>query len=92
MENKIIIAETERLILRRYKKEDVQDLFDYLSDKEVVRYEPYKQCHLDKFLPNNDLDCVRTPNFKQVSLWFCYTKITNTKLQEQEKPQNIGFI
>ena len=38
MENKIIIAETERLILRRYKKEDVQDLFEYLSDKEVVRY------------------------------------------------------
>ena len=27
MESKIIIAETERLILRRYKKEDVQDLF-----------------------------------------------------------------
>lgn len=42
MENKIMIAETERLILRRYKKEDVQDLFEYLSDKEVVKYEPYK--------------------------------------------------
>ena len=36
MENKIFIAETERLILRRYKKEDVQDLFEYLSDEEVV--------------------------------------------------------
>lgn len=34
MENKIFIAETERLILRRYKKEDVQDLFDYLSRDE----------------------------------------------------------
>ena len=42
MENKLFIAETERLILRRYKKEDIQDLFEYLSDKEVVRYEPYK--------------------------------------------------
>ena len=42
MENKIIIAETERLILRRYKKEDIQDLFEYLSDEEVVKYEPYK--------------------------------------------------
>lgn len=29
MENKIIIAESERLILRRYKKEDLQDLFEY---------------------------------------------------------------
>lgn len=42
MGNKIIIAESERLILRRYKKEDIQDLFEYLSDKEVVKYEPYK--------------------------------------------------
>ena len=42
MENKRIIAETERLILRRYEKEDVRDLFEYLSDKEVVKYEPYK--------------------------------------------------
>lgn len=42
MESKIIIAETERLILRRYKREDLQDLFEYLSDAEVVKYEPYK--------------------------------------------------
>ena len=40
-DRKIIIAETERLILRRYKKEDLQDLYEYLSDKEVVEYEPY---------------------------------------------------
>ncbi len=42
MENKTVIAETERLILRRYQKEDLHDLFEYLSDKEVVKYEPYK--------------------------------------------------
>ena len=48
MENKIFIAETERLILRRYKKEDIQDLFEYLSDKEVVRYEPYKPQTFDE--------------------------------------------
>lgn len=41
MGSKITIAETERLILRRYQKEDLQDLFEYLSDKEVVKYEPY---------------------------------------------------
>ncbi len=41
-EDKIIITETERLILRRYNKEDLQDLFEYLSDREVVKYEPYK--------------------------------------------------
>lgn len=37
-----IIAETDRLILRRYRTEDLQDLFEYLSDPEVVKYEPYK--------------------------------------------------
>lgn len=42
MDSKMIIAETERLILRRYRKEDVHDLFEYLSDMEVVKYEPYK--------------------------------------------------
>ncbi len=48
MENKKIIAETERLILRRYQKEDIQDLFEYLSDEEVVKYEPYKPMTFDE--------------------------------------------
>ena len=52
MNDAIIIAETERLILRRYKKEDVQDLFEYLSDKEVVKYEPYKQQTFDETKEN----------------------------------------
>lgn len=37
-----MIAETKRLILRRYKPEDAQDLFEYLSDEAVVEYEPYR--------------------------------------------------
>lgn len=41
MENKIIM-ETDRLIIRRYCKEDLQDLYEYLSDEDVVKYEPYK--------------------------------------------------
>lgn len=52
MKNKIMIAETERLILRRYKKEDVQDLYEYLSDKEVVTYEPYKPLTFDETKEN----------------------------------------
>ncbi|GKX66571.1 GNAT family N-acetyltransferase [Inconstantimicrobium mannanitabidum] len=32
---------SERLIIRRFKKEDWQDLFEYLSDEEVVKFEPY---------------------------------------------------
>ena len=37
-----MIAETGRLILRRYRENDLQDLYEYLSDPEVVAYEPYK--------------------------------------------------
>lgn len=52
MDSKAIIAETERLILRRYRKEDLQDLFEYLSDMEVVKYEPYKPLSLDETKEN----------------------------------------
>lgn len=52
MESKIIIAETERLILRRYQQEDLQDLFEYLSDMEVVEYEPYKPLTFDETKEN----------------------------------------
>lgn len=52
MESKIIITETERLILRRYQKEDAEDLFEYLSDIEVVRYEPYKPLSFDETKEN----------------------------------------
>lgn len=33
--------ETERLIIRYFKEEDAQDLYDYLSKEDVVRFEPY---------------------------------------------------
>lgn len=35
------MLETDRLILRRFHKDDWQDLYEYLSDEAVVRYEPY---------------------------------------------------
>ncbi len=34
--------ETERLLIRRFKSEDWMDLYDYLSQEEVVKYEPYE--------------------------------------------------
>ena len=52
MESKTILATTKRLILRRYKKEDLQDLFEYLSDKKVVEFEPYKPMSLDEAKEN----------------------------------------
>ena len=37
MKHREILEETERLILRRYVEEDLEDLLEYLSDGEVVR-------------------------------------------------------
>lgn len=33
---------TQRLVLRRFQADDWRDLHDYLSDTEVVRFEPYE--------------------------------------------------
>lgn len=49
---KTIIAETERLLLRRYTENDLQDLYEYLSEAEVVAYEPYKPMSLDETKEN----------------------------------------
>lgn len=32
----------KRVKLRKFRKSDWQDLFEYLSDEEVVKYEPYE--------------------------------------------------
>ena len=37
-----MFLESERLILRRFAVTDASELFDYLSDDEVVRFEPYE--------------------------------------------------
>ena len=54
MSEKKIILETDRLILRRYCKDDLQDLYEYLSDDEVVKYEPYRPMNIDKVESNLD--------------------------------------
>ena len=33
---------TERLMIRKFLESDWKDLYEYLSDKEVVKYEPYE--------------------------------------------------
>lgn len=46
------IIETDRLILRRYCKEDLQDLYEYLSDEDVVKHEPYKPMNINEVEEN----------------------------------------
>ncbi|MCH5297385.1 MAG: GNAT family N-acetyltransferase [Ruminococcus sp.] len=54
MPEKEIALETDRLILRRYNKCDLQDLYEYLSDAEVVKYEPYKPMNINEVESNLD--------------------------------------
>ena len=34
--------ETQRLVIRKFRPDDFWELFEYLSNKEVVKYEPYE--------------------------------------------------
>lgn len=47
-----MIAETERLILRRYREDDLQDLYEYLSKPKVVEFEPYKPMTMEEVKGN----------------------------------------
>ena len=45
-------AETKRLILRRFRESDLQDLHEYLSDPQVVAFEPYKPMTIEEVKEN----------------------------------------
>lgn len=40
--------ETNRLAIRNFIEEDFEDLYEYLSDEEVVKYEPYEVKTIDE--------------------------------------------
>lgn len=92
MENKIVIAETERLILRRYRKEDIQDLFEYLSDKEVVEYEPYKTQTFDEVKENLEWR-IRTDEMIAVELKDSHKMIGNVYMGKRDfEALEIGYV
>ena len=92
MENKIVIAETDRLILRRYKKEDLQDLFEYLSDKEVVEYEPYKPLTLNETKENLEWR-IGTEEMIAVELKNSHKMIGNVYMGKREfEALEIGYV
>ena len=50
--NPVLPVETERMILRRFQESDLADLHEYLSDPNVVAYEPYKPMDLEEVKQN----------------------------------------
>lgn len=88
----MIVAETERLILRRYKKEDLQDLFEYLSDKDVVEYEPYKTMAFDEAKENLEWR-IGTDEMIAVELKSSHKMIGNVYLGKRDfEALEIGYV
>ncbi|MDE7184301.1 MAG: GNAT family N-acetyltransferase [Lachnospiraceae bacterium] len=92
MESKIILAETERLILRRYQEEDLQDLFEYLSDIEVVKYEPYKPLTFDEAKENLQWR-IGTDEMTAVELKNTHKMIGNVYMGKRDfESLEIGYV
>ena len=88
----MITAETERLILRRYRQEDLQDLYEYLSDQEVVEYEPYKPLTFDETKKSLQWR-IGTDEMIAVALKRSHKMIGNVYLGKREfEALEIGFV
>ena len=91
-ESRITIAETDRLILRRYQKEDLQDLYEYLSDQEVVEYEPYRPMTLNETKDNLEWR-IGTDEMIAVELKDSHKMIGNVYLGKREfEALEIGYV
>lgn len=92
MSEKKIILETDRLILRRYCKEDLQDLYEYLSDEEVVMHEPYKPMNMTEVQGNLEWR-ISTDEMIAVELKNNKKMIGNVYLGKREfEALEIGFV
>ena len=92
MESKMVLAETERLILRRYQPGDLQDLFEYLSDERVVEFEPYKPMTLEEARDNLAWR-ISTDEMIAVELRQTHKMIGNVYLGKREfEALEIGYV
>lgn len=92
MRNEQIVAETERLILRRYQEKDLQDLFAYLSDAKVVEYEPYKPMTLEEAKENLQWR-IETDEMIAIELKGSHKMIGNVYLGKREfESLEMGYV
>lgn len=92
MKNKAIIAETNRLVLRRYVESDLNDLYEYLSNVNVVKFEPYKPMTIDEVKENLKWR-ISTDEMIAVELKTEHKMIGNVYLGKREFDSlEIGFV
>lgn len=90
MQSKMI--ETDRLILRRFSEGDFSDLFEYLSDPEVVKFEPYRPMSLEEVTEELVLR-IESEEMVAVALKSSGKLIGNIYLGKREsKALEIGFV
>lgn len=84
--------ETERLLIRGFTPDDWQDLYEYLSQKVVVKYEPYETFTEDA----SKQEAARRSednNFWAVCLKDCRKLIGNIYLSKQEfDTWELGYV
>ncbi len=63
------LIETDRLILRRFCQEDLQDLYEFLSDEESVRFEPYRPMDPDEMKAEDKQVNYQDINAETIDRW-----------------------
>ena len=86
------MIETERLILRKFSENDLLDLFEYLSDPDVVKFEPYRPMPLDETREELEIR-INSDEMVAVALKASGKLIGNIYLGKREnKTLEIGYV
>ena len=84
--------ETDHLILRKFAAADWQDLYEYLSDEEVIRFEPYEAFSIDRSR-KEAMERAANPAFWAVCLKESEKLIGNIYFEKQDyETWEIGFV
>ena len=90
-----ILLQGERLVLRNFNDNDGMDLYEYLSDKEVVRYEPY-DVYTEEMAHKEAGERANNPSFIAVCLKDSGKVIGNLYLNKIEPEKvhtyEIGYV
>ncbi len=92
MKDRMTILETVRLNIRRFLPTDWQDLFEYLSQEEVVKYEPY-DVFTEEQSKQEAIKRSRNPDFWAVCLKDTGKLIGNVYLSKRDfDTWELGYV
>lgn len=92
MDKQQLFAETKRLVIRNFTMGDLLDYYEYLSDPDVVRYEPYKAQTMQQ-VKNNILELVNSNNMFAVELKSSKKMIGNIYFADiDSKTKVLGYV